>query len=99
MHMRVSSPSTQLIKVLTPLTACCAAAVAAAAAAPGAAAAVVAAAAAAAAAATAKAVVKDFQKALTDNGWPEAVRNVVAVRQPCVTFQVRCGVESAVVLQ
>jgi hypothetical protein len=39
--------------------------------------------------AAAKAVIKDFQQALTVNGWTEAARGVVAVRQPCVTFQVR----------
>jgi hypothetical protein len=40
-------------------------------------------------AAAAKTVVKDFQSILTELGWPEAARTVVAVRQPCVTFQVR----------
>lgn len=38
--------------------------------------------------AAAKEVVKDFQNILRVSNWPEAARTVVAVRQPCVTFQV-----------
>jgi hypothetical protein len=32
--------------------------------------------------------VKDFQRILTVMGWPEAASTVVAVRQPCITFEV-----------
>eukprot|EP00883_Tetradesmus_obliquus_P014743 jgi/Sobl393_1/780/SZX70716.1 len=33
-------------------------------------------------------VILDFQAELTKQGWPEAVKTVVAVRQPCVTFDI-----------
>jgi hypothetical protein len=33
-------------------------------------------------------VVGDFKAELTKQGWPEAAKTVVAVRQPCVTFNV-----------
>ena len=35
-------------------------------------------------------VILDFQAELTRQGWPEAAKTVVAVRQPCVTFDVSC---------
>jgi hypothetical protein len=34
------------------------------------------------------AVIADFQTALVSDGWPAAAESVVAVRQPCVTFNV-----------
>jgi hypothetical protein len=40
----------------------------------------------------ARAVIADFQAALVDAGWPAAADRVVAVRQPCVTFDVSCWV-------
>jgi hypothetical protein len=38
------------------------------------------------------AVIADFQAALVDARWPAAADSVVAVRQPCVTFDVSCWV-------
>jgi hypothetical protein len=36
------------------------------------------------------AVVADFKAVLDAAGWPEAADSVVAVRQPCITFNVSC---------